>query len=459
MSRTVNNSWVRTELAPSSTIPICVPLGCDRWLVQSPRRVCFWLALILAVPCHFPHDAWAQSVPQASDEIARWVKQLGASSYSARQRARLQLIKLGAPALPALERASRMDGTSDLEIQLAAQRIQQTIQIELRSRQIDRFLAKQEDLAWWPEFSDRYGDTDANRKLIAEMHRTQGEFLRTAKLQPLDELQLISAMAKHRISHLQEPEKALAALLTPCMLWCLAPDSSESIERIPLQQRTQLISMLVRPSTIQLIRNSEHRATCLQLLHDLFGPLLNQTSSRSQVLSGMLVYRDPAFAPLLTQILSKPKLPVALRALAVRGLAESAPEDVIKTLETWIQDTSIVGHFLMPSDSTAEIVKDSSKNDGPAQNRPPISEVQLGDLCLLACCILENRSPEDFGFAPACVKDQQLQIKYAGFSKPAERQVARQRWSQRPRQNSISSLANPISHRSDTSPKPRSELP
>jgi hypothetical protein len=64
-------------------------------------------AAVLVIVCDVPHLISAQTAPRSEDAVAKRIAQLGDAYYRVREQAGRALVRIGGPALPALNRAAR----------------------------------------------------------------------------------------------------------------------------------------------------------------------------------------------------------------------------------------------------------------------------------------------------------------------------------------------------------------
>lgn len=124
------------------------------------------------------------SVAVAADEasIGRYVRQLGAASFVAREDAAVQLLTIGAAAVPALRDAA---GASDREVRVRAKRVLELIHRNRRNEDLAAFKshgtlpedAPYAELPGWAAFSTRYGRDSAARATFALMFEAEWNLL------------------------------------------------------------------------------------------------------------------------------------------------------------------------------------------------------------------------------------------------------------------------------------------
>lgn len=145
--------------------------------------------------------AAAAEEPDPSAEAAQaaaLVEQLGANRFAERERAQRALVRLGLPALEALEAAAEH---ADPEIRRRARAVLAIVQrMDLEAR-LEAFVqsdAPGDDphLPYWPRFRALAGESRAARELFAEIVRAEFPLLQAVADDPLDAGQLLGVRAR-----------------------------------------------------------------------------------------------------------------------------------------------------------------------------------------------------------------------------------------------------------------------
>jgi HEAT repeat protein len=344
------------------------------------------------------------------ERIAALIKQLGARTFSARQRAQKALVALGVPAKAALEAAT---DDSDWEVRSRArQALEAVLEIEFEAH-LNAFLSDEtvdaaEWLAGWERFSAVVGDTPAARRLFGEMQRAERGLLEADADSPEHASRLLDQRAAHfglQMDGTPAPHQPRIPVgSTAAMVFVASnPDVSVSdnagytIDRLALQ-RSFFDAMQTRP------------------MADPLRKLLTALVSRAFDADSLTAYYniDVALRYDLKEIVGPSqqllagaqvaafRLRYPILALGKFGSAEQVP--VIEPLLNDARSVNVPGRG---QDSTTEV----------------------RDVALAALVHLTGQNLADYGFAHAKTDPVQLfQVDSLGFHDAAAREAAMKKW-------------------------------
>jgi len=357
------------------------------------------------------------------------VRQLGASSYTMRERAARQLLEIGIAAKPALVRGMEHE---DLEIRLGAHRILVQVMQQDFDARIAAFIQDEggsgtHDLAGWPMFREQLEDTEHTRRLYAEMLRAENDLIvATAQKDPALEQMLVD-----RIQYLTSSRARMLghqAAVTDATLATLLFVGQQAQQTRP--EANQVASVSAATSRIY--------------------SLLNYSASKNAMLQG-------AYAPQMKQLLAgwidgltdSPEQygwSYAMQLALKFNLREQGPRVARKVLEQPGHNSSsipyaaiVLGRFgtakdiehLAPHLDNKQVFHTWSNRN---LKKEPI-RIQIRDAVLAMMIRLKGENPAAYGFELLQGDEQYIYKIYTlGFLEDSQRDAALAKWHDRDEQ-------------------------
>lgn len=146
---------------------------------------------------------WAQTpdspAAEGDAQIASLIRDLGSERFAAREAASDRLARIGLPALAALEKASRH---TDREIRFRAEQVLVLVRKNDLERRLAAFMAgstqDNDKLPAWPQFAEKYGDTENSRKVFVGMQRAEPELLSALQRDPRNAVEILGRRLAER---------------------------------------------------------------------------------------------------------------------------------------------------------------------------------------------------------------------------------------------------------------------
>jgi hypothetical protein len=253
---------------PNRKLSITTPIQ----MTPIRKRVCPLLLLVAALACH---DGLCANEPslasqQAEPNHVRLVGELGAGDYEARERAALELRKIGIEAKPALLEGLRSE---DLEIRMRAHRLLvQILQADFEQL-INAFVngrnEGERNLPGWPLLRSRLGDKPVARRLYAEMLRSENELLVALGNQESSLTELFDERVEFLSRSHKMPTGQSESLKGPTLATLLLAASQ-------IQQSTTDRAQSFNPSVYRLSHVLNYRVTLESLRNAAYGHQVRQ---------------------------------------------------------------------------------------------------------------------------------------------------------------------------------------
>lgn len=341
--------------------------------------------------------------------VATLIKQLGARTFAARQRAQKALIAVGVPAKEALQAACHSD---DWEVRSRArQALEAVLDLEFEAR-LNAFLSDEssatvQKLAGWERFCAVAGDTPTARSLFGEMQRAE-RGLMEADDDPEHASRLLDQRAAHfslLMEVTQAPQQPRISLGSIAAVLFAA-----SNPEVPVPDTTALA--INRLGVQRSFTDAMNLRSTAEPLRKLVGALV----ARPFDSDSLIVYCNADFAMRydLKEIVGPAKqvlagVPAAavyihhpILALGKFGSAEDVP-----VIEPLLEDVRPAG----------------------VQGRRQDSNTEVRDVALAVLVHLTGQNLADYGFKRAKSDPTHLfQINSLGFHDAAARQAALKKW-------------------------------
>lgn len=351
----------------------------------------------------------ASDVVPIEARVAPLVKQLGARTFAARQRAQKALIAVGVPAKEALQAACHSD---DWEVRSRArQALEAVLEVEFEAR-LNAFLSDEssaagQQLGGWERFCAVAGDTPASRSLFGEMQRAE-RGLMEADNDPEHASRLLDQRAAHFSLLMEETQ---------------APQQP----RIPLGSTAAILFAASNPD-VPVPDTTGLTINRLGLQRSFFEAMnMRPTAEPLRKLLGALIAR-PFDADSLTSYCN---VDLALRYDLKEIVGPS------KQLITGAQAAAFRLHYpilALGKFGSAEHVPviEPLLNDARAANMPgrrQDSNTEVRDVALAVLVHLTDQNLADYGFKHAKNDPTQLfQINSLAFPDAAAREAALKKW-------------------------------
>ncbi|MCA9205156.1 MAG: hypothetical protein KDA59_19020 [Planctomycetales bacterium] len=375
------------------------------------------LACGLAWGCLSPISLWADEPlkgggPASADDvrIGTLLAQLGNPEFAARERATEQLIRIGMPALPALE--GGLD-QSDREIRYRCERILAIVrEVDFR-RRLNEFLNNPDKsdgmgLPSWESYRERIGEEPEARQIFVEMQKATPELLETLEHNPAATPEVVAARVAVLQQGLQNPTDrreptvgAVAALLF-----------AAGQENINIDHNTSsyVYQFVYQKGFREAITAGPQRETLRRLLGGWIRRADGDTAYQGMILA--VHYELPEGLQPAIRTLSQPNLAQQhARLYAILVVAKLGNRRQIELLEQQLDDKLAYG--------------------GNQKINNVEYQSQMRDIALAALWHLVDEDPKDHGFdhirpTPQTVFD----VSSVGFANDESRQKALDDWKQ-----------------------------
>lgn len=387
-----------------------------------------WL-LTLLVTIAWTGGAWTLWADESVEpsRAAALVRQLGASSYVARERAARQLLEIGVAAKEALSEGMEHE---DLEIRLGAHRILvQVLQQDFDAR-ITAFIQGSgddaQDLPAWKMFRKQVGDSEATRRLFADMLRAENDLLVAID----DQDPTLEQMLVERIQYLTKSRVRIHGRQTGVTESTLATllFAGRQAQRTRPQSANVVASVSAASSRLYSLMNystSQHAMLqggyALQLKKLLANWIDGLTESSEQhgwsygmqlALKFKLREQGPRAARKILQHsgVSSSSIPYAAIVLAKYGTAKD-----VEHLEPHLDNKQVFHIWTTRKNNKRETIR-----------------IQIRDAVLAMMVRLTGEDPADYGFELLQPDEQTIYKVYSlGFVEDSRRDAALAKWYQR----------------------------
>lgn len=384
-----------------------MPVACRPALLCAFSLLAVWQVSGRGLAVEVPADEVAADAEEA--EARELVRQLGADSFAAREKAARRLAEIGIAARGPLTAALE---DVDAEVRVRARRIldyvlERDFQARLRAFSADTDGSRGYDLPGWDRYRQLIGDDAIARQLFVDMQRSESLLIEAAIATPQSAGKLLDArlQALRADSFIEDAlfEQPRSAGQAAALLF-VGGD-----EGVPLSEAScDYIGAFVRQQSFRQQASSPSRfqAPLRKLLGRwvgrYFGPgrAINQTN-----LFLAVEYNLPEGLSLAAAMTADPALDVHLRPYAILAVARFGGDDEIELLAPLLEDATLL-----------QQVDDRQ------------SEVR--DVALAGLLYLTDQRPGDYGLA--LEKDELLSydpVRF-GYADAEERDQALGRWRQ-----------------------------
>lgn len=378
-----------------------------------PVAVC--LVLLSAFSSILADDALADDGVERTqaEQIARWVRDLGAEQFSARQRAARELILVGPPTKNALIAALK---DSDAEVrrragELLLDVLDADFHVRLERFAVDEPTSKDDHgLPLWDRFREIVGDDRGARRLFVEMQRVESVLLETARDAP-DRLSDALAMRTSIVTRTAQRDRSgnsSSKIPVPSVVaFLLLGADSESL--VAGQARKQVYdgSYLYYSNFREAINSGPYSKP----LHLLLAKWLARGSGSAQAGRDLwlsLYYKLPEGLPLATRIISKEKHPARTRQIALLVVAEFGDKEHVEVVEPLLEDTH-------------------SQRESTREGETPL---EVRDVALGTLIALTGQRLADYGYQTSSVRRSYAmgRLDRYRFASPQRRVTALKKW-------------------------------
>ncbi|HEV3342401.1 MAG TPA: hypothetical protein VG125_18670 [Pirellulales bacterium] len=346
--------------------------------------------------------------PQRGAEIARLIRDLGASTFMARQHAQRELVALGTAAKPALETASH---DPDHEIRQRARSALASIadvdfHVRLGEFVVDPYADDGHGLPGWDRYRSLVGASPAARRLFAEMQRGEHELLEAVGQRPALSGSLLDARCQQLENRTQDADAARPphyALSTMAALLFAASNPD-----VPLSDRARKCINGFGSPLNQSLHSRPTEALVRALLNAWVGRPFERDDRHGygSLLLAMQYDLKGGLGPALALVDPPPVGAPGLEQYAILTIGKLGAREHITSLEPLLADQRSV-----------------------ADRGGRESEVQIRDVALAAMVHLSGQKLADYGFNHAKQNDLYLfNPNTLGFSDPAARDEALTKW-------------------------------
>jgi hypothetical protein len=391
------------------------PLAVKCRLFGSARGWTVQFATVVFLACGPVSGANPRSEPAANDAdpqkgagIARLIRELGASTFMARQHAQRELVALGSAAKPALETASH---DPDHEIRQRARSALAAIaevdfHVRLGEFVIDQYADDGHGLPGWQRYRSLVGASPAARRLFADMQRAEHQLLEAVDQRPAHSGTLLDARCQQLENRVQDADAARQpqyALSTMAALLFAASNPD-----VPLSDRAR---KCINGFGNQLNQPLHSRPTD-RLVRALLDAWVGRPFERDDLdgyhnlLLAMQYDLKGGLGPALALVNPPPSGAPGLDQYAILTIGKLGSREHVTVLEPLLEDRRSV-----PDRGGRE------------------SEVQIRDVALAVMIHLTGQKLADYGFSHAKLNTPYLfNPNTLGFSDPAARDEAIKKW-------------------------------
>ncbi len=378
-------------------------------------------------------------------QIKELIQQLGDKHYVVRDEAESELLKIGGPAIESLRIATTLSGTDapDGEIQLRATRLLILIEREEREQKIRLFLDGKDpklNLDGWIEFSKIFESESTDRQLrriFVDMYQAQPKLfaaIKKGKHELESTYQFVSKQSLRSNSNSNATQAAgtMNALMFVAALEFPGADESGKSERISISQNDlrRLKSVVTQSQMVTYVNNCGSRQQIEKLISNWLTAIPRKDAgSAGHILAVIKAYKMDSQIEAVIEFANDKKLPAQTRVTAIELLASLGNAVHLPNLASLLQDSTIVGSYL------PQINLPDSENSGEPNFKnsepPPLMQVQIRDLALIAAIRICNLKTNEFGFQPKCVSKNRFVRNRAGFYSQDSREAAFKKWNSR----------------------------
>jgi hypothetical protein len=353
----------------------------------------------------------------STEEVARWIEQLGHNAYAMRQAAAEKLLEAGSAAREPL---LALVDDPDPETRAAARRLVALIDRSEFQRRLEAFAADVDGrqglaLPGWDQFREQAGGDAAARALFVEMQRNEGALLSAAfgvAARP------VSQMWEERLMRLvQWQVTGESRSAAPPLGSCAAMLFLGSVEGVNVSDRGAMLveHLIQRPPIRDSLQMGNYRPAVRQLVVSwvLHCPNRNETLLRNRI--GLASINE-----------LKEALPLALAVASGQGEYASVQP------MTKAAATLLIGQFGGPEHvEHVEPLLDDSTVCMPRVPQAPglAANVQIRDVALVVLTTLTDQQPADYGYLHARMQAQKMyQLQTLHVASDELREQAAAKW-------------------------------
>ncbi len=377
------------------------------------RRLSFVLVagsvmLISAGVVRADDEAPAPDDKKIHAQAVELINQLGDDEFSIRERATDSLVKLGLPALGALEEGCKH---ADREIRFRCERILVIVRESDFQRRLDAFAAGRDDekeytLPGWNKFRTMVGDDREARKLFVQMQKAEAETLRSVE----DGAKAASQALNNRAVQLQQSMNLFRYQLSlgnvATMLFLAADDEVT----IGAQTGSAMYSFCYQQS----FRNAMQGGESQKMLSKLLGGWIRRSedwSAYQGMIMAMQYGLKDGLVPAEKALKANANQQPHVRQYSILTIARFGDESHMPLLEGVLEDKTVVSRRTI--------------------NKTQQFETQVRDIALATLLHLTKQDHKEYGF-PSIQPNAQYVFNPStlGFNDEEERTKAFDKWTE-----------------------------
>lgn len=372
------------------------------------------VAVVSVVVCLVPMAALAGATGQAGDDAARLVRQLGAPTFAARQRASRQLRAMGIDAKEALAAAVN---DPDAELRSRARTIlADVIDADFRAR-LEAFSAdydgsRHHTLPGWERFQDLFGDSHRARQFFVEIARAEPQLTEVYAADGNLAAETIKARCDVIFADFTRTLGQEENLTLGTMAALLLVGSREDValeERIAAQLYTW---MLYQPVFSDSVRSGPWSA----MMKKLLGMWIVKDAGTGATLQNLIFAASYDLAPqglaLATKVLRNEPASAQLRQFALLAIGRFGDQENLPLVEKYLGDSNTCGTIQLST--------------------PPRQvDIQLRDVALAVAVHLAGQDVDGYGAATVQSSPYTyFKVPTLAFADAAKRDAALRRWAE-----------------------------
>ncbi len=352
---------------------------------------------------------------QPASSIESLVQELSSRKFAERQNAMSQLIRLGSPAIPALEKA--MDN-GNRELRFRAQRVLDSVEQNAYQLKLEAFMQSGDEAAalpGWTDFRELAGASSESRRLFVLMCRAEPAIMRNLSRQPSSRSNLIANRCKELQQLFRTYKRDSIQLGTVAALLFVGGLKGTQVDDTSVKTiysvcnydafRNEMYTRKTN-STIQYKRTGRS-----EILRTIFAVWMKHGQSWDAQMAFNLAmqYDIRQSLPRAIELVRNPKTPCHVAQIALVAVTRFGTMANIPDLETRIDDKSFCG--------VAQRIGQK------------LHQTQLRDVALAGALLLADKNPRDFGFDRiSYTSSKQLNYSTVGFADEESRTEVRSQW-------------------------------
>lgn len=316
----------------------------------------------------------AASDDERSIEINRLIDELSSDEFSDREAATRELIRIGAPALVALDEAATHP---DREVRFRVQRAATTIRKNSLQRRISRFtrgerLEGEEALPGWDQFSKVVGDDSKARRLFIEVQKAEYPLMELAGASTDEISEGVGRRAAQLYSAFRDPNERVDPASVAGLLLLAGQEDVE----VDDQTFMSIYYVCNNAGFYDAIKQGRDQ----EMLRRLMAPWIVKTQPTMVYQALVLSMRFGITEGLrlaASTLGDSATLGTLEKRYAIQALAKFGSPEHVKLLEPFLEDDTRISSRLLGDQSLV---------------------TQVGDLALAASIHLAGQKVKDFGF-------------------------------------------------------------